>query len=1585
MCCRQDLSVALLSMCPWLFVVPENGENVLEVRWKKRARSAAISFSAAPGVCHGQQVGSVAQISKKGVKNEGRRKPKRKLTNKEVRAAHGNIPKIQATAKAVLWNVLRWNQSEQNIKNRRVAATIDDLGEELWALMALTTHLINNRDNKGLNDAIRSSGATWENLKHQQEMAEREWTDDERKLACVAKDIANHKMHILPDYPIQDFKLFTDRRRQLPVGASSTMPITHPTEYHKHRRCRTPWESSATFEFKYDPDDPQCINIIEQQLKYDYTEEAARKNHAVRYGKQMQNEIHRLQELLYSAIEIQKMVQFTEDERSSSSIGIIQQYPPEDRTVLKAVGDKGLIVYQTGEQIAEWATRKIGQLQTIQETTAADQVRAEVRLEDITGLMHNIKWHKLTKEEDEQGQEWIASTASATQIPIRARNIAQVLKLLAIKTSTNQAELITTQQSVNTKGTREDPHKLVFTRLQEYINMIGGKVQVDKTRPWNPHKLAKEEAPSDTHRSKKKKRNKKKDKHTGAGPEAIGSKNKAASESPRNGRLGEQPNNQHDKKEAIIKEPKDSINLNAGILGYISEQVHKNPKDNLGLLFSPFQSRPNHDTGTAVEPEVTQRTWEIQGPSAGHIYITATNMCDLQRKIEEGLKIPKAEQIISKTNLGQTGMNNDPITIHLSSKAYWTEVEWVLPIRKRNKRHHAMHGNGMTKEEIQEREDELSNNVLAAIKAHPTYQGKPLGNLIKWIKKLVSTKPFRDQCNTTEHKKPNQLAQYAISQAQWLSTQEGNPWSLKAAQERAKGKGKGKTKDGKGKEDNTNKGKGKAKGKGKEKGAPWAQLNFKPIEFEMYQQGVADDCMTDEENKPRLGWIRPPKVTKDQFIGGATGLAFLTTNDFAEKAGLALHNQKPALAALVPSTVANLHRFHPELFEGNYEMHNWRGQEITLTVFDGELPELKSATMLQFGGYEVVSSQIQPDITFQPSEKIEIIVIWEIEKYPTQPSKEEIKETIEKLTSTPLAEMYAFGQAVNRGTNKQYGWQCICKMLPKTAEVLMKTAGKADIYPKYFTRQGAAPPVEMTPISFPPSVTKQEVFQLGSVQKGWQGLAHNDRGYSVRIENTHLPDVRLKLRGPNSKHPDPRIDADTTKVLGKYKYRMQGAQAGSDALEVPRALRGWGKWETRVETMWVYKGTTCANIAADQPPPHNAPTAYPRTSEGKTYPVVITPLNQPAKDVLLTPRRSAGTSPRGSEGSPSGSTWLANGAEQEPPQFGKGTTASAEGSPQSLGSPASFSTEVSGEVPKEQTEKVKTPEQKMAPILLEAVMAPAIEKLRQADVETQLRREIEEGKKNAQAQEKELKAWVTSQLEEVKKHNEATTQEISAVQKNVFSLGQGQEEIKQSISSQSREISLALQQGFALMAGMGTGQVIPQLALDNLGQAPTFQFGGNTPPGIAGSAGRTAPAEEVAIAQARQQEEERKKAEDEHNKRLQLQVQQEAQRLEEEKQRALAEEQRLSLEKLHKQEEKRKEEEARQKKKEEVEAKEKEKKATEALKASLQASTNKPEARKPPEGGAAAANTRERSSSRSPHGADKQDVKEKEKENDTAS
>lgn len=424
-------------------------------------------------------------------------------------------------------------------------------------------------------------------------------------------------------------------------------------------------------------------------------------------------------------------------------------------------------------------------------------------------------------------------------------------------------------------------------------------------------------------------------------------------------------------------------------------------------------------------------------------------------------------------------VENKPDT---SVKEHYIEQNWHITSRNWNKLMHALHGNGSSQDENQAKQEALTEEIMNAIKGHPGYNGKPLGNLVKWIKQLVATKQFRDQCASTAHQKPNALAQYAIQQAQWISEQASNAWSLKKAAEKGKGKSKGTTNQGYGQKG----GKGQSKGKNKEKGVPWAQLLFQPVEFEMSREQEPQDALDDMSDELQPMWIQPPRIDKDSFQHGAQGLAFLTTSDFQAKARLALEDQNQALAALLPISKNAFEKQFIDEQKGDFANHDWRAQEITLTATNKEtqLPELKAALLVQFGGHVVRVINIKPDVVFNPSEKIEVLVVWELTKYAEQPTREEMKTAIEKATSTGITELYTTGPATNRKTQIQYGWQCICKMTPEVAAEYMKAAGKNDIYAKYFTRQGKTAPIESTPIPMPTSVTKAEAVQLGSTLLG---------------------------------------------------------------------------------------------------------------------------------------------------------------------------------------------------------------------------------------------------------------------------------------------------------------------------------------------------------------------------------------------------------------------------------------------------------------------------------------------------------------------
>lgn len=249
--------------------------------------------------------GLIGKISPQEVTG-GKTKPNKNMTNQEIRAAHGNIPDYQSTTITVLWNVLRFNQAEQLIQNRRVEKAINDLEEALWYLLTVITHLIEDRDNQEMKTAISHAYLALEDLQQRQESAESTWTHDNRKLMCVGRNVAGHKGYLVPDYPAFDLTLGPKgRKRPTQSWQGSIINMaTHPTEYHKSRHHKPPWQSKQNYNRDYNPEDPRGWEIITQQLYYDYTEQDAKRNHATNYAKQIQNTLHKLKELLYSGIEL---------------------------------------------------------------------------------------------------------------------------------------------------------------------------------------------------------------------------------------------------------------------------------------------------------------------------------------------------------------------------------------------------------------------------------------------------------------------------------------------------------------------------------------------------------------------------------------------------------------------------------------------------------------------------------------------------------------------------------------------------------------------------------------------------------------------------------------------------------------------------------------------------------------------------------------------------------------------------------------------------------------------------------------------------------------------------------------------------------------------------------------------------------------------------------------------------------------------------------------------------------------------------------------------------------------------------------
>ena len=79
-------------------------------------------------------------------------------------------------------------------------------------------------------------------------------------------------------------------------------------------------------------------------------------------------------------------------------------------------------------------------------------------------------------------------------------------------------------------------------------------------------------------------------------------------------------------------------------------------------------------------------------------------------------------------------------------------------------------------ESVTEKGKELREKVIAAIRAHNNYRGKPLGILPRWLEKLCTTEQFRAYAATL--KNDNALAAYAVEQVKSFSKKQGDPWDF---------------------------------------------------------------------------------------------------------------------------------------------------------------------------------------------------------------------------------------------------------------------------------------------------------------------------------------------------------------------------------------------------------------------------------------------------------------------------------------------------------------------------------------------------------------------------------------------------------------------------------------------------------------------------------------------------------------------------------------------------------------------------------------------------------------------------------------
>lgn len=1334
-------------------------------------------------------------------------KPRRTLTNKINRATKGNISQKQI--KIALWHVLRLHTTpakkacvEEQKAIATVRATTTTLITRSYDLFKRHTHPAHD-----ISYATISAVQALNSLQERTEQCRKALGVDLRALMSTTSGLAIHKKGRIYENEVALFPSTT--------GKQHNIGEIHPDEYHQHRCCAMPWSKLdvAKHASAQDPSNPTNPEHITTELWHQCASAKAAIIQLNRYINKLKLEESRIQEVAHNAMHLKGIVcianqrnaakgehptsrnhtsnidnqhRNTQMQGSSDLANTIDKWIALRKQELlscrlsaekarernqKEAGDAAVLLENILRSrssnpslywmIIQWPQPQSGPKTIhVQSKTRTEMMLTLSRDCQIDKTSHTIEFHKgqrdndgspkkpiigIAKEKHMQTVQWMiparkwnklmhATHGNGTRPNVAINNaIVAAMSDFQIRGIIDCAREGSKLDDEWRAGRSKGLNIWNSTAMQK----IHDKAKEDRERNWNSAydyldwKLAMGQP-------------------TTAAYKEFRQRLKKAEESPQ-----EIPWNSH------LSFPsravwqwynlgRKAIHKNRAAMRIARRILHKTLKDSYWYirkirvteLLQKIEHNPANNWHNKTVGSAIRKTGQVQTKQQKAPFQLAGDLLKAYHSTSNG----KSSHEDKKQ--GKNGPSRAPEKSNDQSTKHCTGQHWHITSRNWNKLMHALHGNGTTQDEIQAKQDALTEDVMKAVKGHPGFSGKPLGNLVKWIKQLTATKQFREQCATPAYQKPNALAQYAIQQAQWISEQAGNAWSLKKAAEKGKGNTKGASNKGQGSKG----GKGQSKGKTKEKGTPWAQLLFQPVEFEMSREQEPSDPLDDMSDELQPMWTQPPRIEKDNFQHGAQGLAFLTTSDFQAKSRLALEEQNQALAALLPISKNAFEKQFAEEHKGDFASHDWRAQEITLTATNKEtqMPELKAALLVQFGGHVVRVRNIKPDVIFKPSDKVEVLVIWEISKYPEQPTREDMKTAVEKATGTGITELYATGPATNRKTQIQYGWQCICKMPPETAAEYMKAAGKNDIYAKYFTRQGKAAPVESTSIPMPTSITKAEAVQLGSTLLGWHGLIHTDRGYAIRIEDQHLAAARVTLRGPNSKYPDPRIDEDTAKIIGKYTYKIEAAQTGWDALGLPKALRGWN-WDTRVERIWIFRDRTNAFIYADNPPPHNATTAYPQDSEGKTFPVVITPQNQSAKDAHLTPRNVTGTrlfggitATDGQGGTTTQGLTTQNG-RNSPPNFGTAQMDITQDTVKGDDGGTAAATPSHGKT-QDQATKIKSPAQKC----LDGIYGPALLRLKQAGDEAKLRDELIASKKHITEREKQIKDWMRGELAEVK-------------------------------------------------------------------------------------------------------------------------------------------------------------------------------------------------------------------------------------------
>ena len=246
-------------------------------------------------------------------------------------------------------------------------------------------------------------------------------------------------------------------------------------------------------------------------------------------------------------------------------------------------------------------------------------------------------------------------------------------------------------------------------------------------------------------------------------------------------------------------------------------------------------------------------------------------------------------------------------------------------------------------ESATEKGKELREKVIAAIRAHNNYRGKPLGVLPRWLEKLCTTEQFRAYAATL--KNDNALAAYAVEQVKSFSKKQGDPWDFTKETKREQVKKKEQEKN-------------------KEKAGPWKAVRLERPEW----GSVPVDGSGDIEC--------PVILHESEIKPGARGIGPMSWETFGEKSRMLLELQGGPLAAVLPGTLEEAKKKKQYLFKGEFE-GKFQPTELYCPATDPERGRriLEPALLVQLGRMEIHLLQQKPEIKLRIDRRLEMIAI----------------------------------------------------------------------------------------------------------------------------------------------------------------------------------------------------------------------------------------------------------------------------------------------------------------------------------------------------------------------------------------------------------------------------------------------------------------------------------------------------------------------------------------------------------------------------------------------------------------------------------